>query len=86
MNNNYNSNTVVKQDFAAVKQVDGQGSTHDRHNLAPAGPELLGVTPPKKSQEKGPNFPSLGVPDRMLELRNVLNIKEYSEKLRSEKV
>ena len=35
LNNNYNSNTVVKQDFAVVKQVDGRASTHDRHNLAP---------------------------------------------------
>ena len=24
MNNNYNSNTVVKQDFAVVEQVDGR--------------------------------------------------------------
>ena len=24
MNNNYNSNTVIKQDFAVVKQVDGR--------------------------------------------------------------
>ena len=24
VNNNYNSNTVVKQDFAVVKQVDGR--------------------------------------------------------------
>ena len=23
LNNNYNSNTVVKQDFAVIKQVDG---------------------------------------------------------------
>jgi hypothetical protein len=36
VNNNYNSNTivkqdfaVVKQDFAVVKQVDGRGGTHD---------------------------------------------------------
>jgi hypothetical protein len=26
VNNNYNSNTVVKQDFAVVKQVDGQAA------------------------------------------------------------
>ena len=26
MNNNYNSNTVVKQDFAVVKQVDGRAA------------------------------------------------------------
>ena len=26
LNNNYNSNTVVKQDFAVVKQVDGQAA------------------------------------------------------------
>ena len=27
VNNNYNSNTVVKQDFAVVKQVDGRRHT-----------------------------------------------------------
>jgi hypothetical protein len=42
-----------------------------------------GVTPPKKSQ--GSQIPQLGSPG-MLELRNLLNIKEYSEKLRSKKV
>jgi hypothetical protein len=26
VNNNYNSNTVVKQDFAVVKQVDGRAA------------------------------------------------------------
>ena len=26
MNNNYNSNTVVKQDFAVMKQVDGRAA------------------------------------------------------------
>jgi hypothetical protein len=26
VNNNYNSNTVIKQDFAVVKQVDGQAA------------------------------------------------------------
>ena len=26
MNNSYNSNTVVKQDFAVVKQVDGRAA------------------------------------------------------------
>ena len=26
MNNNYNSNTVVKQDFAVAKQVDGRAA------------------------------------------------------------
>ena len=46
-----------------------------------AGPELLGgVGPQKKSQEREPNFPRGG--PRLLELRNMLNIKEYSEKLR----
>jgi hypothetical protein len=36
VNNNYNSNTVVKQDFAVVKQVDGRvAHVHDRHNSAP---------------------------------------------------
>jgi hypothetical protein len=35
VNNNYNSNTVVKQDSAVVKQVDGRAGTHDRHNSAP---------------------------------------------------
>jgi hypothetical protein len=36
VNNKYNSNTVVKQDFAVVKQVDGwAGGTHDQHNSAP---------------------------------------------------
>ena len=55
MNNNYNSNTVVKEEFAIIKQFDGRaGGAHDRHNSVPAGPELMGgegvVTPPKKSQ------------------------------------
>jgi hypothetical protein len=89
VNNNYNSNTVVKQDFAAVKQVDGQAAhmtNTTRHQLGRNWWEVWGVTPPKKSQERGPNFPSLGVLDRMLELRNMLNIKECSEKLRSENV
>jgi hypothetical protein len=35
VNNNYNSNTVVKQDFAVVKQVDGR-----------AAPELAEHPPP----------------------------------------
>jgi hypothetical protein len=36
VNNKYNSNTVVKLDFAVVKQVDGwAGGTDDRHNSAP---------------------------------------------------
>jgi hypothetical protein len=26
VNNNYNSNTVIKQDFAVVKQVDGRAA------------------------------------------------------------
>jgi hypothetical protein len=26
LNNNYNSNTVVKQEFAVVKQVDGRAA------------------------------------------------------------
>jgi hypothetical protein len=29
VNNNYNSNTVVKQDFAVVKQVDGRVKSLD---------------------------------------------------------
>ena len=89
MNNNYNSNTVVKQDFAVVKQVDGQEAhmtDTTRHQQGWNCWEVWGVIPPKKSQERGPNFPTSGVPDGMLELRNVLNIKEYSEKLRLEKV
>ena len=55
-----------------------------RYNSAPEGLELMGgvcvwgvTPPPKKKVKKGSG---------MLELRNLLNIKEYSEKLRSKKV
>ena len=34
MHNNCNLNTIVKQDFAVVKQVDRAGGTHDRRNSA----------------------------------------------------
>ena len=49
-----------------------------------AGPELRvcvwrGTTPPQKSRKRGFNLPR-GAPE-MLELRNVLNIKEFSEKV-----
>ena len=47
MNNNYNSNTVVKQDFSVVKQVDGRAGIHDRHNSAP---ELAEHPPPPPHQ------------------------------------
>jgi hypothetical protein len=33
--NNYNSNTVVKQDFAVVKQVDGRAAHMTDNNSAP---------------------------------------------------
>jgi hypothetical protein len=45
----------------------------------------VGVTPTKEKSRKGSQFPQLGGPG-MLELWNLLNIKEYSETLRSKKV
>ena len=43
-----------------------------------------GVTPPKKSEKRGPNLPRGGGGSGMPDLRNVLN-KEFSEKMRSKK-
>ncbi len=65
MNNNYNSNTVVKQDFAVVKQVDGQEAHMTGHNSAPAGLELLGgvgCNTPKEKSRKGSQLPHLRGP------------------------
>ena len=47
MNNNYNSNTVVKQDFAVVKQVDGLAAhmtDTTRHQIYPL-PDPAGSIP-----------------------------------------
>jgi hypothetical protein len=43
VNNNYNSNTVVKQDFAVVKQVDGRAAhmtDTTRHQSCQSTPPL----------------------------------------------
>jgi hypothetical protein len=64
VNNNYNSNTVVKQDNTVVKQVDGRAAHMTDTTLGTSRPELMGgmggVTPPKKSQERVPTSPAWG--------------------------
>ena len=58
MNNNYNSNTVVKQDFAVVKQVAGratQMTDTTRHqswqSTSPPLPDHAGSIPGEKHRE-----------------------------------
>ena len=44
MNNNYNSNTVVKQDFAVVEQVDGRvKSLESNCNVQRPGGEVVAL-------------------------------------------
>ena len=57
VNNNYHSNTVVKQDFAVVKQVDGRAAhmtDTTRHQSWHSTPP-----PPPLPDHAGP---SLGIP------------------------
>jgi hypothetical protein len=42
VNNNYNSNTVVKQDNTVVKQVDGRAAHMTDTTLGTSRPELMG--------------------------------------------
>ena len=85
-------NPWLSVDFTWVSWVGSENQTHYlRKERMGSGPELLwvcggSVTPQRKVKIGGPT--SQRGP-RMLELRNVLNIKEYSKKLRlrkSEKV
>ena len=63
MNNNYNSNTVVKQGFAVVKQVDGRAAhmtdTHDQHNSAPELAEHPPPPPPHPLPDHAGSIPVL---------------------------
>jgi hypothetical protein len=48
MNNNYNSNTVVKQDFSVMKQVDGRAAhvtEATQHQSTPPLPDHAGSIP-----------------------------------------
>ena len=49
MNDNYNSNTVVKQDFAVVKQVDGRAA----HMTDTTRHQSWHITPPPLPDHAG---------------------------------
>jgi hypothetical protein len=55
VNNNYNSNTVVKQDFAVVKQVDGRAA-HMIDTLSTRAGSSASTTAPSKILLLSPKF------------------------------
>ena len=90
MNNNYNSNTVVKQDFAVVKQVDGRAAhmtDTTRHpnwqsTPPPPLPDHAGSIPVQNAAKiRYINFPMTSVLTKTSLVLNLTNIgvpREYA--------